>query len=259
MLFLTLLFSLLAAIVLWMWQLRSGRADWVDVLWAGLIGVLALCYALTGEGSTALRVLAVLVAGSWSLRLSWHLARRLAGHDEEDGRYQAMRKVFGHRQHAWLLVFFLGQGLVAWLFALPAWVLANHDGGQAVWVIGLGLGFWLTGLVGESIADRQLAAFRSNPANLGKVCDVGLWRYSRHPNYFFEWVGWFAWPLLAAGADWQWITWLAPLLMLLFLYRVTGIPYTEKQAVKSRGEAYRTYQRTTSAFIPWFRRPDSDS
>ena len=240
-----------AMVVLWLWQLRSGRADWVDALWAASIGVLAVFYAVFGDGAVEKRVLVALVAGTWSIRLSYHLIERLAGHEQEDGRYQAMREYWGDRAPFWMLVFFMGQALVAWLFALPAWVVANDPSRVlTIWVV-LGVLIWFISLAGESLADRQLSAFRSDPANRGKVCQVGLWKYSRHPNYFFEWLHWFSYPLIAMGAPNQWIAWLGPVLMLLFLYRVTGIPYTEKQSLKSRGEAYREYQRTTSAFFPW--------
>ena len=236
--------------LLWVWQLKSKRADWVDAAWAASIGLLAIFYAVVGDGSVEKRILVALIAATWSLRLARHLAVRLASHDDEDGRYQSMREHFGGKANAFFFVFFLGQALIAWLFAFPAWVVANDPSGQlSVWVI-LGVAIWLISLAGESIADRQLAAFRNDPSNRGKVCQVGLWRYSRHPNYFFEWLHWFSYPLIALGAPNQWITWLGPVLMLLFLYRLTGIPYTEKQSLKSRGEAYREYQRTTSAFIP---------
>lgn len=239
-----------AMIALWAWQLKSRRADWVDVAWAASIGLLAIGYAIFGDGAVEKRILVALVAGSWSFRLTRHLAVRLAGHDEEDGRYQSMREHFSAHPNRFFLLFFIGQALIAWLFALPAWVVANDpDPNLSVWVI-LGVAVWLISLVGESIADRQLSAFRNNPDNRGKVCNTGLWRYSRHPNYFFEWLHWFSYPLIALGAPWQWITWFGPVLMLLFLYRLTGIPYTEKQSLKSRGDAYREYQRTTSPFIP---------
>ncbi|QKK01389.1 MAG: DUF1295 domain-containing protein [Pseudomonadota bacterium] len=236
---------------LWAWQRRSARADWVDVAWAALIGVQALAFAVTGDGSLEKRLLAVLLAGTWSLRLTRHLAVRLAGEAKEDGRYRAMREHFGRRQHLWFFVFFMAQALVAWLFALPAWVVANDASAALdIWVV-LGVAVWFVSLVGESVADRQLAAFRADPANRGRVCNIGLWRYSRHPNYFFEWLHWFSYPLVALGAPGQWLAWLGPVVMLLFLYRVSGIPYTERQSLKSRGEAYREYQRTTSPFIPW--------
>ena len=101
------------------------------------------------------------------------------------------------------------------------------------------------------LADRQLSAFRMNPANRGQVCRQGMWRYSRHPNYFCEWLHWWAYVLLAVGAAGGWLNVLGPVLMLYFLHKVTGIPPTEAQALKNRGEAYREYQRTTSIFFPW--------
>jgi steroid 5-alpha reductase family enzyme len=246
-----LLITVVVMTVLWLWQRRSGRADWVDAFWAGSIGLLAVFYAIFGEGALEKRLIVALVAGTWSFRLTYHLAVRLAGHDDEDGRYQAMRSHWGAKANFWLFIFFMGQALIAWLFSLPAWVVANDPSSDiTVWVV-IGLMVWLLSLGGETLADRQLAAFRQDPANKGKVCQVGLWRYSRHPNYFFEWLHWLSYPLIALGAPYQWLTWLGPVLMLLFLYRVTGIPYTERQSLKSRGEAYREYQRTTSAFFPW--------
>ncbi len=245
---------LVAMAVLWAWQRRSGRADWVDVAWALAIGVLAMAWAVSGDGALEKRVLVAILAGTWSFRLTRHLWRRVSGHDSEDGRYQALREHWGRRQQPWLFVFYLGQGLIAWLFSLPAWVVSQDPSAELnAWVL-IGVSFWLVSLLGEGIADRQLAAFRAQAANRGRVCETGLWRYSRHPNYFFEWLHWFAYPFIAMGASHQWLAWLGPVLMLAFLYRLTGIPYTERQALKSRGESYRRYQRTTSAFIPWFRR-----
>ncbi|MDT8450572.1 MAG: DUF1295 domain-containing protein [Wenzhouxiangellaceae bacterium] len=243
-------------LALWLRQRRTRRADWVDVAWAALIGLQAAFYAVVGDGSPEKRVLAVLIAGTWSFRLTRHLWARLGGHDTEDGRYQAMREHWGARADVSFFWFFVAQGLVAWLFALPARVVAQDPSAALdAWVVA-GVAFWLVSLAGEDIADQQLARFRADPANRGKVCNVGLWRYSRHPNYFFEWLHWFSYPLVAIGAPNQWIAWLGPVVMLAFLYRVTGIPYTERQALKSRGEAYREYQRTTSAFIPLPQRRD---
>ena len=106
-------------------------------------------------------------------------------------------------------------------------------------------------LHGGAIADRQLRAFARDPANKGKVCDQGLWAWSRHPNYFFEWLHWFSYVLLCWQHPWGWLTVIAPLVMLYFILFVTGIPPTEKQALKSRPKSYRDYQRTTSPFFPW--------
>jgi steroid 5-alpha reductase family enzyme len=112
---------------------------------------------------------------------------------------------------------------------------------------------FVVALVGEWVADRQLAAFKADPNNRGRVCRAGLWRYSRHPNYFFEWLVWVAYFVFALPSPWGWLSALSPLLMLFFLFRITGIPATEEQSLRSRGAEYREYQRTTSVFFP--RRP----
>jgi steroid 5-alpha reductase family enzyme len=130
-------------------------------------------------------------------------------------------------------------------------VVLNPTPSLGIWDL-VGAGIWATAVIGETTADRQLARFRAQPENRGKTCNQGLWRYSRHPNYFFEWIHWFAYIFLAVGSPIWWLTLLGPVLMGIFLLKITGIPYTEQQSLKSRGESYREYQRTTSAFIPWF-------
>ena len=121
----------------------------------------------------------------------------------------------------------------------------DHSGLDAA-----GLAVFAVSMVGESIADRQLARFRADAANRGQVCEAGLWRYSRHPNYFFEWLHWWAYVLFGYGSPSWWVTLAGVVLMYLFLTRVTGIPHTERQALASRGDAYRRYQQQTSAFFP---------
>jgi steroid 5-alpha reductase family enzyme len=117
-----------------------------------------------------------------------------------------------------------------------------------------GAAIWLLALAGESLADYQLKQFKAGRAGTGRVCQVGLWRYSRHPNYFFEWLIWVAFFVFALGSPWGWLTIYCPALMLFFLIKVTGIPMTEELAVKTKGEEYIQYQRTTSGFVPWFRK-----
>jgi len=112
---------------------------------------------------------------------------------------------------------------------------------------------WAIAIAGEALADAQLARFKRR-ANHKEVCRDGLWNYSRHPNYFFEWLVWIAWSLFAMPAHWGLLAWSAPALMLFFLLRITGIPATEQQSLRTKGEAYAEYQRTTSPFIPWFPR-----
>jgi len=109
---------------------------------------------------------------------------------------------------------------------------------------------WIVAIGGESLADSQLAQFRSDPAGGGQVCRDGLWRYSRHPNYFFEWVHWWAYVAIGIAAPWGWLTIAGPVLMYSFITRLTGIPPTEARALVTRGDAYREYQRTTNAFFP---------
>jgi steroid 5-alpha reductase family enzyme len=150
--------------------------------------------------------------------------------------------------------FFQLQALAALLLALPFLVVATAPSPLPAWAAVAAVAVWLVAVGGESLADRQLAAWRGEPANKGRTCRAGLWRYSRHPNYFFEWLHWFTYPLLAVGAGHAWVTWLGPVVMLATLLKGTGIPYTEQQALRSRGDDYRAYQRTTSMFVPWFPR-----
>ena len=235
----------------WWVQCRTRNAAHADVIWAFGTGGVSLFYLLAGSGPVLLRLLAAMLIGAWAWRLGGHILRRVMADGVEEGRYAAMREALGERIDLFHLFFFLGQGLLAWLFALPAWVIAFHPG-PVVWpLVVLGVVIGTVALVGEKNADQQLDAFRRNPANRGRTCREGWWRYSRHPNYFFEWLHWFSYPLLAWGAPGAAWLWLAPVMMFLFLWFVTGIPYTERQALKSRGDDYRAYQRSTSPFIPW--------
>jgi steroid 5-alpha reductase family enzyme len=241
-----------ALALLWARQVRTRNATSVDAAWSVGIALLAVYYASVTDGDVARRVVVAMLGSLWAGRLAYHLlANRVFGHTEEDGRYRAMRDHWGERAHPWFFLFYQGQAIVAVLFSLP--MLAAMRGGSpgpAVWA---GVLVWLVAVAGETIADRQLARFRADPATRSEVCRVGLWRYSRHPNYFFEWIHWWAYVLIGGGAP---LTWIGPVFMLLFLFRLTGIPYTEMQAIRSRGEAYRVYQRTTSPFFLW---PPKDS
>lgn len=247
---------LVAALVLtlvcllgWWWQTVTCNAGHVDVIWTLGVGASAVFYLVVGSGDGWHRLLAAALVGFWSLRLGAHIWRRVHG-EEEEGRYRAIREHYGTRVNLFHFFFFLSQGLLAWLFALPHFVIASHPGGHELALIA-GVAVGVVALAGEAIADRQLQRFRQQSTNRGKTCRDGLWRYSRHPNYFFEWLHWFSYPLIAWGAPYAGWLWLAPLFMFLFLWFVTGIPYTERQALKSRGDDYRQYQASTSPFIPW--------
>ncbi|HAZ60539.1 MAG TPA: hypothetical protein DCY89_03080 [Gammaproteobacteria bacterium] len=234
----------------WLVQRRTGNAGIVDLVWTVAVGLAGLLYAWQGSGDSTRRVLLAIFAGLWSLRLSWHLWRRVVG-QPEDGRYQAMREHWGEQQQRGLFLFFQAQALFVVVFSLPHWAVAHSVGELAAWQVAAAALLWLIALGGEAVADVQLDAFRRRADTRGRTCREGLWRYSRHPNYFFEWLGWFVWPVLAWPGPWTWLALLAgPALMYLFLARLTGIPYTERQALKTRAD-YADYQRSTSAFIPW--------
>lgn len=226
---------------------RTGRVAVVDVVWSVLVGIVAVGVSLAATGDWALRLATASIGAVWSIRLASHLATRVR-HEAEDGRYEAMLRAIGDRA-APLFAFFQMQAVSVVVFALP-FVAAASNPHRASVAIPLALGIALVAIVGESVADRQLAAHRTNPAMRGITCRVGLWGWSRHPNYFFEWLHWFAYLPLAYGGPWAAAALVGPVAMGLFLYRVSGIPWVEAQAIRSRGDDYRAYQREVSAFFP---------
>lgn len=238
-------------VVLWLVQRRTGNAGIVDVAWAGAVGALGVFYAAWPAGVGWLRVLAVAMIGGWSLRLTWYLFRRVVGHPEE-GRYVNLRETWGTDAEWRFFRFYQAQALAAWCFALPVMVVCRSERPPAPWLVGLAIVMWTLGVLGVAFSDRQLEKFKAEPNSRGKTCRRGLWRYSRHPNYFFEWVHWCAYVPLSLGSGWWWVSALVAFLLLMTVLFVTGIPPTEAQALVSRGEDYRRYQETTSAFVPWF-------
>jgi steroid 5-alpha reductase family enzyme len=232
---------------------RMDNYGIVDIAWSYAFGALALFYALAAQGWAPRRGLLGAIALLWSLRLGTHLYVRVIGHHpEEDGRYQEMRRRWAANFARKMAVFYQQQAVSVVVLGLPFLLIARNPAPQFHPLEIAGAILWLVAVLGEATADAQLNAFKKNPAHRGRVCDTGLWAYSRHPNYFFEWCVWVAFFVFACASPWGWTSILCPAVMLYLLLRVTGIPLTEEQAVRTKGDAYRRYQRTTSAFVPWF-------
>ncbi len=235
---------------MWLLQVRIHDASHVDVAWAFGTGGLGVLYAVLGDGSTAHRVLVGALAAIWGGRLGTYLlVNRIIG-KPEDGRYQELRRRWAPHVDRAFFVFFQAQAAFVVVFSLPfLFVAQDRDTsiGALAW-LGAAVALASIGLV--SLADRQLAAWRADPANRGRTCRSGLWSWSRHPNYFFEWLHWAAWAVIALTAPDGWITVVVPLFLLYLLFKVTGIPETEAQAVRSRGDDYRRYQEEVSVFVP---------
>jgi steroid 5-alpha reductase family enzyme len=238
--------------ILWLLHFPLRNAAIADVGWALGLALIALLYAMHAVGYWRRTLMLVPMVVLWGIRLGFYLMYTRVNGQPEEGRYAELRRKWGASAGLRFLLLFEGQALLCGVLSLP-FLLAMHDPGKGLpefenW----GLGIWVVAFLGEVIADAQLARFKRDPKNKARVCNVGLWRYSRHPNYFFESLIWLSFALVACGAEYGYLAFLSPALILFFLFRVTGIPATEEQALRSMGEAYRKYQKSTSAFIPWF-------
>ena len=232
---------------------RMDNYGIVDIAWSYAFGALALFYAAAAPGWLPRRLLIATLAVLWSLRLGTHLYIRVIGHHpEEDGRYQEMRRRWSANFARKMFIFFQQQALSVLILGVPFLLITRNSAPHFQPLEIAGAVLWLIALLGESTADAQLKTFKKNPANKGRVCDIGLWSLSRHPNYFFEWCIWVAYFVFACASPWGWLSIICPAAMLYLLLRVTGIPMTEEQSIRSRGDAYRAYQNRVSAFIPWF-------
>jgi steroid 5-alpha reductase family enzyme len=249
--------SILMAIA-WMVQQRTGNSGWVDTIWTfsvGLVGAGSALWLMDGTAPDARQWLVAALVASWSLRLGSHIAARTAG-ISDDPRYAAFAREWGVDSPRKMFMFLQNQGFGSIPLVFAIFVAARFPQLGLRIQDGLGALILLVGIGGEALADAQLKNFRTDPANKGRVCDAGLWRWSRHPNYFFEWFGWLAYPVMALSIDhplsypWGWATLLAPVFMYWILVHVTGIPPLEAQMLRSRGERYRDYQLRTSMFFP---------
>jgi steroid 5-alpha reductase family enzyme len=243
-----------AMALLWAWHRRLQNAGVVDVGWTALVASLAILDARLGDGWAYRRAAVGFMMGSWGLRLAVYLLYDRVLDRPEDGRYVEMRREWGAKAPRRFFWFFQTQALAAVGFSLPALFASTNPEPHFSIIELVAAGLWVVAFAGESTADRQLLRFKSNEANRGHTCRAGLWTFSRHPNYFFEWLIWIAFALFACASPWGWVAFACPAAMLYFLFKVTGIPLNEAQALRSRGDEYRDYQRSTSVFVPWFPR-----
>jgi len=238
----------------WVLQKITRNAGLVDAIWAWTLGSLAFIYAAFGTAPNDTRAALAVMGGAWGLRLGSHLWRRNFG-KPEDWRYAKFRAQWGEKADANMFWFFQFQNVFTLALSVAAFMpVAYRIEGPSMAAIIVAGALWIGSVAGESIADAQMEDFRRDPANKGKVCDRGLWRYSRHPNYFFECLHWAAYVPLALGPPgalpWAWISLGAPAVMAYLLMKLSGVPMLEKEMMQ-RKPGYADYVRRTNALIPW--------
>lgn len=236
----------------WVFARAVNNAGFVDVAWAFSFSLVTLVCLFLGPRWTAPGLLLSIMMVLWSVRLGSYLLNRVSRHHPtEDSRYQTLRRQFPRRTWLMFFGFFQAQAVLTLLLSLPLFLVVTAGPSRLHPLHFLAVALWLIALVGESMADHQLETFRRNPQNKGRTCRTGLWRYSRHPNYFFEWLFWVAWFVFALPSPLGFLTVVGPMLMLYLLLKVTGIPATEAESLRKRGEEYRAYMESTSMFFPW--------
>lgn len=237
----------------WIYAVKIENFGVIDAAWSGGFAVQAVLFYMFSTGAPLRRTLFLLLMGSWSIRLGYFLFHRIKSHHpQEDTRYVQLRTDYGQDYRRRFLIFFMLQAVSISILTLPVIFVFNNPQASLHGLEIAGVVLFLISLAGESLADYQMSQFKSKPENKGQVCNVGLWRYSRHPNYFFESCIWFSFYIFMLGTPGLWWAVYAPVIILVLLLKVTGVPPSEAQSLKSRGEAYKEYQRRTSVFIPWF-------
>ncbi len=249
----------LAMAAAWLVQQTRRTSRWVDASWTAAVGIVAALAALLPFGGAPHRQLLVAgLAAAWSCRLTLHLVGRNKG-VADDPRYRKLSEAWGADAPRRMFWFLQSQGLVGTILVMAIALAAHHPASGWRLQDGLGTALLLLAIGGEALADRQLAAFRRDGHG---VCDRGLWQWSRHPNYFFEWLGWTAFAVFAADFSWSypwgWLSVAAPAVMYWALVHVSGLPPLEAHMLHTRGETYRRYQAHVSPFWLWPPKPDAN-
>jgi steroid 5-alpha reductase family enzyme len=245
----------------WVVQQRTHNSGWVDTIWTfgiGFVGAVSAVAPISGTFSpTPRQWLAAILVFAWSIRLGTHIARR-TWHITDDPRYARLAEQWADRARSRMFVFLQKQALGSLPLVVSIFLAAQNPAPLLRLQDVLAGVLFAVAVLGEAVADQQLREFAADPENHGKVCEAGLWRWSRHPNYFFEWLGWLAYPLLAIDITghyaWGWLALIAPAFMYWILVNVTGIPPLEEHMLRTRGQAFRDYQARTSIFFPLPRR-----
>jgi steroid 5-alpha reductase family enzyme len=252
--FIVVLFGMAAVMsTAWLVQLGTRYGGWVDVFWTFGTGVACFIAALWPEAaaSNARQVLVAVLAGIWSIRLGGYIAMRVAGDAHEDKRYAGFRTEWGGDFQRNMYLLCIVQAPAAAMLSLSIFA-ASHGGAPELGIRDLlGALVLIVGIVGEGIADDQMRRFRKT-GQQGAIMDQGLWSWSRHPNYFFEWMVWLAYPVIAfdVAMPWTWLSLVGPVMMFLLLRFGTGVPTLEKTMLASRGDKFRDYQKRVSVFFP---------
>lgn len=235
----------------WAWCIKLRNFSPVDTFWAFGIGASSLLFLLANSSPTSKQLIASLLISAWSLRLGIHLAKRIAHHHpSEDARYIKLREIWKGRANTAFFWFFQAQALSVFLLSLPFYFIGKDSNPTWHTLSYIGACVIVIGLLGEGLADLQMNRFKSMNPDPKSLCCTGLWKYSRHPNYFFESLTWLGIFLFSAGSPYGWLSLYAPISITYLLLKVTGIPPTEAAALKRKGDTYRQYQLTTSPFIP---------
>jgi len=245
----------LVMLIVWYWAYRIKNAGVVDIFWAFNFGITAVVCYLLGSGFDIRKALICSMVIIWSSRLGIYLLIRVGSHlKEEEGRYKQLRKEWQPHPDRKFFGFFQMQAASNIYLAIPFFIICMNTSPELSILEKIGFVIWLIAIIGEATADAQLKKFKNDASNKGKVCQAGLWNYSRHPNYFFEWMIWVGYFTFALASPYGWISILCPLTMLYLIFKLTGIPLTEEQSLRSKGDLYKEYQRTTSVFVPWFKK-----
>lgn len=239
----------------WRVRMTTGKSGWIDTIWSLAVGLgglaAALCALVLSQAPWTRPALVAALVLLWSARLALHIAAR-TGKGDDDPRYADLARQWGDAFGRRLFWFLQVQALCALPLVLAVLLAAGAPQPALGLADALGALLLVVAVLGEALADRQLQRFRDDSANRGRICDRGLWAWSRHPNYFFEWLGWLAYPLIAIGAGhpWGWLALSAPVLMYWLLVHVSGIPPLEAHMARARGEAWAVYRQRVSAFFP---------